>query len=134
MLPWQPMDAVEALSDLKQISAQVERAVVVRPDGSIDASTLHEEGATRRMAEGALSLCAAADAAGGALGRSAVAQVEVATPQGSVFVVRDGDRVICAVTGADPTVGLIFYDLKTCLRQIAEEPGDDEPEAGDGEA
>jgi hypothetical protein len=30
--------------------------------------------------------------------------------------------MVCAVTAGDPTVGLIFYDLKTCLRNIAEEP------------
>jgi hypothetical protein len=43
-------------------------------------------------------------------------------PEGSVFAVRDEARMVCAVTGGDPTVGLIFYDLKTCLRNIAEEP------------
>ena len=43
-------------------------------------------------------------------------------PSGSVFAVRDDARMVCAVTAGDPTVGLIFYDLKTCLRNIAEEP------------
>jgi hypothetical protein len=36
-----------------------------------------------------------------------------------VFVVVDGDRLAVATTGADPTVGLVFYDLKTLLRQLA---------------
>jgi hypothetical protein len=35
-----------------------------------------------------------------------------------VFVVRDGDRLIAATTTPEPTVGLVFYDLKTCLRSI----------------
>ncbi len=39
-----------------------------------------------------------------------------------MFAVRDDARMVCAVTAGDPTVGLIFYDLKTCLRNIAEEP------------
>jgi hypothetical protein len=39
---------------------------------------------------------------------------------GSVFVVRDGDRLIAATTTPEPTVGLVFYDLKTCLRSIDE--------------
>ena len=36
-----------------------------------------------------------------------------------MFVVVDGDRMAVATTGADPTVGLVFYDLKTLLRQVA---------------
>ena len=32
---------------------------------------------------------------------------------GSVFVVRDGGRTIAATTTPEPTVGLVFYDLKT---------------------
>jgi hypothetical protein len=45
-----------------------------------------------------------------------VTQVEAATPAGSVFVVRDGPRLIAATTAPDPTTGLVFYDLKSCLR------------------
>jgi hypothetical protein len=36
-------------------------------------------------------------------------------------VVRDGDRLIAATTTPEPTVGLVFYDLKTCLRGLGEE-------------
>jgi hypothetical protein len=50
--------------------------------------------------------------------QSGLAQVEVATAAGSVFVVRDGARLIVATTSPEPTVGLVFYDLKTCLRSI----------------
>jgi hypothetical protein len=38
-----------------------------------------------------------------------------------VFVVRDGSRRIAATTGPSPTVGLVFYDLKSCLRGTDEE-------------
>jgi hypothetical protein len=41
-----------------------------------------------------------------------------------VFVVRrdggTGARVIAATTRPDPTVGLVFYDLKSALRDSAE--------------
>jgi predicted regulator of Ras-like GTPase activity (Roadblock/LC7/MglB family) len=131
------MDAAEALSDLTQISPQIDRAVVLRADGSVEASTLGDEQSAQRMSDGALALFTAADEAGAALGRRPVVQAEIATPGGSVFVVRDAERAVCAVTGCDPTVGLIFYDLKTCLRQIAERPtdvvGDDAGEGPDGE-
>jgi len=46
------------------------------------------------------------------------AQLEVALQGGSVFVVRDGDRLIAATTQPEPTVGLVFYDLKSCLREL----------------
>ncbi len=36
-----------------------------------------------------------------------------------MFVVRDGERAIAATTGPEPTVGLVFYDLKSCLRAAA---------------
>ena len=48
-------------------------------------------------------------------------QVEVAFFEGCVFVVTDGERLVAAVTGRDPTSGLVFYDLKTCLRLSGEE-------------
>jgi hypothetical protein len=46
----------------------------------------------------------------------------VATPAGSVFVVRDGRRTIAATTRPEPAAGLVFYDLKTSLRGIGDEP------------
>lgn len=116
------MDPAEALTDLKQISTQVERAIVVRNDGTLEASTLRDTAAAERIARGAGDLWQAADDARATLGRPALSQLEVATPEGSVFAVRDDARMICAVTAGDPTVGLIFYDLKTCLRNIAEDP------------
>jgi hypothetical protein len=36
--------------------------------------------------------------------------------------VRHDDQAIAATTGSQPTVGLVFYDLKSCLRKLAEEP------------
>ena len=54
-----------------------------------------------------------------------VAQLEAATVNGSVFVVRDGGRLIAATTTPEPTVGLVFYDLKTCLRSVDEAPAEE---------
>jgi hypothetical protein len=71
------------------------------------------------LGELARDLVAGADAVRGDLGRDGLAQLQAATPEGSVFVVVDGDRLAVATTGADPTVGLVFYDLKTLLRQLA---------------
>jgi predicted regulator of Ras-like GTPase activity (Roadblock/LC7/MglB family) len=114
------MDPAEAIADLKQISTQVRTAVVARHDGTVEASTFHDGAAADRMATLAVRLYETADRARDTLGRPPLAQLEVATPAGSVFAVRDDERIVCAVTDVDPTVGLIFYDLKTCLRNIAD--------------
>jgi predicted regulator of Ras-like GTPase activity (Roadblock/LC7/MglB family) len=107
------MDAPEALADLMEISSQVDTAVISGPDGDVLASTLPEE-AARRLAQTAAALAGAAPDSG----ERTLTQLEAATRDGSVFVVRDGDRSIAATTGASPTAGLVFYDLKTCLRLL----------------
>ena len=61
-----------------------------------------------------------------ARGLPELSQLEASTLDGSVFAVRRDGRLIAATTRSDPTVGLIFYDLKHCLGSIdvapAEEP------------
>jgi hypothetical protein len=59
--------------------------------------------------------------------RPDIQQLEAATVDGSVFVVRDGGRTIAATTTPEPTVGLVFYDLKTCLRSIDDPPAPPAP-------
>jgi predicted regulator of Ras-like GTPase activity (Roadblock/LC7/MglB family) len=117
------MDAEQALADLKEISTQVETVVIVDESGSVVASTL-AEGAAEELAQLARQLAAAADQARPDPGKELV-QLEVALREGSVFVVRHDGRTILATTGPDPTVGLVFYDLKSCLRSLDEEPGGD---------
>jgi predicted regulator of Ras-like GTPase activity (Roadblock/LC7/MglB family) len=108
------MDATQAIADLTEISPQVKGVVVIAADGSLTGSNLQEE-AAQRLADGARRLLDAAEGL-----RPGVAQLEAATTSGSVFVVRDGERLIAATTTPEPTVGLVFYDLKTCLRSIEE--------------
>jgi predicted regulator of Ras-like GTPase activity (Roadblock/LC7/MglB family) len=114
------MDAAEALADLKQISTQVDRAVIVGADGAVEASSDADADVARRIAQAGTGLYAAADRVRAELGRPRLTQLEVSTPEGSVFAVREGLRTIVATTSVGPTVGLIFYDLKTCLRNVAE--------------
>lgn len=107
------MDAAQAIADLTEISPQVRHVVVVEVDGTVSGSNLADEAAAARLAEGAQRLVEAADGF-----RPGLAQLEAATQAGSVFVVRDDGRLIGATTTPEPTVGLVFYDLKTCLRSI----------------
>jgi predicted regulator of Ras-like GTPase activity (Roadblock/LC7/MglB family) len=107
----------QALADLTEISAQVEAAVVFDREGTVLGSTADDERAGR-LAATALELIRAAEETAG---NQHFVQLDVALRDGSVFVVADGDRLIAATTAAEPTVGLVFYDLKSCLRGLAEE-------------
>jgi predicted regulator of Ras-like GTPase activity (Roadblock/LC7/MglB family) len=114
------VDAAQALADLTEISSQIEAAVLADASGAVLASTLAEAERGERLARAALGLIEAAEKAHDEA-KERLVQVEAATPEGSFFVVRDDVRLAAAVTGADPTSGLVFYDLKTCLRLVGEE-------------
>ena len=106
------MDAMQALADLTEISSQIEAAVLFDGSGTVQGSTLADDGAAQALAQAGLDLLSRA---GGFRGEGDVSQLEASTGEGSVFVVRDGDRRIAATTGTAPTVGLVFYDLKSAL-------------------
>jgi predicted regulator of Ras-like GTPase activity (Roadblock/LC7/MglB family) len=108
------MDAAQAIADLTEISPQVRDVAVIAPDGSLVGSNAPTETASH-LADVAKRLVGEADRL-----RPGVAQLEAATVAGSVFVVRDGQRLIAATTTPEPTVGLVFYDLKVCLRSVEE--------------
>jgi predicted regulator of Ras-like GTPase activity (Roadblock/LC7/MglB family) len=111
--------AASALDDLTEISAQIQAAVVFDADGTVLASTTDDERAGRLAGEGIELLKAAEEAR--PPDAPELVQLDVALDDGSVFVVRDGDRLIAATTTPEPTVGLVFYDLKTCLRGLGDE-------------
>jgi predicted regulator of Ras-like GTPase activity (Roadblock/LC7/MglB family) len=118
------MDAARALADLTEISSQIEAAVVLDKDGSLLGSTLTDEARAEELARSARELLAAAERTSE---NKELAQLEVATTDGSVFIVRDDDRTIAATTTPEPTVGLVFYDLKSCLRSVAASEGENKP-------
>jgi predicted regulator of Ras-like GTPase activity (Roadblock/LC7/MglB family) len=105
------VDAAQALADLTEISSQIREAALVGPDGTLVAGS-------ERVAKAAAALLEAArDLRPGGL----LTQAEASTGAGSLFVVRDGERVAAATTGPEPTVGLVFYDLKAALRSAEAE-------------
>jgi predicted regulator of Ras-like GTPase activity (Roadblock/LC7/MglB family) len=111
------MDAQQALADLTEISSQIEAAVVFDDKGKVVGSTLPSGDA---LAKSAADLLAAAEEV--RTGDSPLSQLEIATGDGSVFIVRDGKLTIAATTAAAPTVGLVFYDLKSALRSVKPKP------------
>jgi predicted regulator of Ras-like GTPase activity (Roadblock/LC7/MglB family) len=128
------VDVEQALADLTEISSQIEAAVVFGADGGVEGSTLGDDAGAASVAAAAANLLERADA----LRReeATVTQVEAAFGDGCVFVVRDGERRIAATTVPNPTVGLVFYDLKSCLRdsQPEQKPKRARAKKADGEA
>lgn len=116
------MDAEAALSELLEVSPDVAAAIIARRSGEVLAGSVGGGRATdgtaatlgRRLAD----LLSRADRARADLGREPVAQLEIATGDGNVFMVVDADHFVAAITGSEPTVGLVFYELKTALRTI----------------
>jgi predicted regulator of Ras-like GTPase activity (Roadblock/LC7/MglB family) len=121
------MDAKQALADLTEISSQIQAAVVFDDTGKVAASTLGDSLRADELAQAAGGLLAAAEAV--KTGESALTQLEVATGEGSVFVVRTGTTVIAATTASNPTAGLVFYDLKSALRNLKPKPAEKKPAA-----
>ena len=109
-----PVDAHQALVDLTEISSQIEVAAICTATGAVIASTVADEARAATLGSLAARLVAAATAAGS--GGAELVQLEAATAAGSVFLVRDGELAIVAVTKPQPTIGLVFYDLKSALR------------------
>jgi predicted regulator of Ras-like GTPase activity (Roadblock/LC7/MglB family) len=109
------MDAAQALADLTEISSQIEAAVLFDESGNVQGSTLDDEAASQALARAGVHLL---EGVTKLRTEGEVTQLEASTARGSVFVVRSGERRIAATTGPAPTVGLVFYDLKSCLRGV----------------
>lgn len=114
--------AAAALAELLEVLPQVDTAVILERDGGSLVACAPET--SDRTAEQLGTLCVrildAAEQSRRELGREPVSRVEVGTPDGHVFVVNDPTWIVAAVTDADPTVGLVFYDMKTALRAVRE--------------
>jgi predicted regulator of Ras-like GTPase activity (Roadblock/LC7/MglB family) len=100
------VDAARALADLTEISSQIRESALVDADGTLVAGSERVAAAARALLEAAQEVRP----------EGALTQAEASTAGGSLFVVRDGERLVAATTGPEPTVGLVFYDLKAALR------------------
>jgi predicted regulator of Ras-like GTPase activity (Roadblock/LC7/MglB family) len=112
------MDAAQAIADLTEISSQIESVVLLDSKGAVVGSTFADDATATQFADAAKALLDASESLSD--GGEALTQLEAETPEGSVFVLREGDRLIAATTVPDPTVGLVFYDLKSALRAAAD--------------
>lgn len=114
------MDVAQALADLAEISTQIEHAVVFSPTGAVEGATLADERRATALARTALDVLAAAG--GVRPDAPPVTRLQADLHEGGLYVVREGERLVAAATVPGATAGLVFYDLRTCLRALEEDP------------
>ena len=108
------MDPNEALEHLLEVSDEIRLAVVVEA-GEAVATNLDDDEAAQEIAQLADAMLAYA----GTLRRDVeMRQVRATTPEGDVFVAREGDRAVVAVAAPGSLAGLVRHDLRTLLTSL----------------
>ena len=110
------MELPQAFSDLLEVSSQVENAIVLEED-TVLASTMSDQSRAEELAAAVRRLVETAEQT-----RAGLTQLQVSLPEGNVFLVREGKRLVAATTAPDPPSGLVLYDLRTCLATLADRP------------
>lgn len=107
------MNVDEAIRDLLNISTDVTHVVVLGPDGQVLASG--PDPADEQLGAAAARLWEAGARKAAALGDAALEHLVVPGADGAVGMLEADGRRIVAVTGPRPAVGLLLFDLRTCL-------------------
>ena len=116
------MSIDEAIRDLLNVSTDILGVAVLGPEGDVVAAGPAAVAADLAGSAGRLWQAAAERAA--ALGESALDHVVVQDVQGAAAMLVAHGRRIAAVTGPRPAVGLLLFDLRTCLGDaFADEEG-----------
>lgn len=110
------MDAEQAVRELMEVSSQITAAIAFDADGAVLATSSEDPAASARVTAASLELVAAA--ADLDSDSRDVTRVEVELEEGAIFVVREGAHTVAAMTGPNPTSGLVVYDLRTCAQAI----------------
>jgi len=112
----------EAIRDLLNVSTDIRGVAVLGPEGDVVAAGPGAVAAD--LAGSAARLWEAAVERAGPLGGSPLDHVVVQDASGAVAVLAARGRRIAAVSGPRPAVGLLLFDLRTCLGDaFAEEEG-----------
>jgi predicted regulator of Ras-like GTPase activity (Roadblock/LC7/MglB family) len=114
-----------AFAEMLDISTDIDKAVVFGPEGVV-ASNMTEPALSATVAQ-AEALVDLGQENASKMGSQPLTQLVVETADGLVFLVREtaGDGMTAVATGKKGSrVGLVLYDLKTCLRDAREAAGD----------
>jgi hypothetical protein len=127
-VPASAITPATALRRLTELSGEVRAAAVLERGGELVAAEPGAGNLGESLRELTLSLLEGADRAGagepvaGASG-DPPAEVEVATPAGTVFVVRDASATLTVVTGRLALSSLVRYDMRRMLLDLEEREG-----------
>jgi predicted regulator of Ras-like GTPase activity (Roadblock/LC7/MglB family) len=105
--------ADRALAFLIEMSPDLRGAAILDADGTVLAAS----GSPERWGADAAQLLAIADRAGD----EPAEQVHIATEQGEVFAVRNAGLLAIAVTERLALASLLFFDMRSLLRDLAAE-------------
>jgi predicted regulator of Ras-like GTPase activity (Roadblock/LC7/MglB family) len=106
------------------MSSSVRNAVLARGD-EVLASTLPTSEAEKAMVSEARNIINEASASSEEMGKPALTQLFIEARSGCLFMAMgEKDTWLAAVTGTDPTVGLVLYDVNTALRTALEGEAD----------
>jgi predicted regulator of Ras-like GTPase activity (Roadblock/LC7/MglB family) len=109
------MDANHALDELLRVSDEVRAAVVFERGGEPTASNMPDEEARELAGLADAMLAYAATLREG----TEVRQLEAVTPDGDVYVVRQGERAVVAIAAPGSLAGLVQHDLRMLLRSLS---------------
>jgi len=110
-----------AFAEMLDISKDIDKAVLFVP-GEVYASNFPAEAHAALLGQ-AEELVVLGDARAAEMGSEPLSQMVLETPEGFVFLARETvpDGMMIMVTGKkNSRVGLVLYDLKTCLRDARE--------------
>ncbi len=110
-----------AFEEMMDISSDIDKAVLFDADGVL-ASNMPEEAQATALAQ-ARELARLAEVRAGEMGSQAFTQLVVETGSGYVFLARESgaEAMGLLATGKKGSrVGLVLYDLKTCIRDARE--------------
>jgi predicted regulator of Ras-like GTPase activity (Roadblock/LC7/MglB family) len=107
------VSADAAINDLLNFSTDIRGVAVLAESGEVAAASPQVSAAELQAAASALWSAAEASAAG--TDAAPLEHVLVRDESGAVCLLRKDGRSIVAVTGPQPAVGLLLFDLRTCL-------------------
>lgn len=110
-----------AFAEMLDISTDIDKAVLFAP-GEVLASNMTAEEEAAALAQAA-ELVRLAEARAAEMGSQPFTQLAIEAPAGYVFLSRElteGGMTILATGKRGSHVGLVLYDLRTCLREARE--------------
>jgi len=113
-----------AFAEMLDISTDIDKAILFWPDGILSSNMPEEvQAAAKAQAE---ELARLGEARAADMGAQPLTQMVVEAPQGYVFLAREGasDGMTIMATGKkNSRIGLVLYDLRTCMRDAREAVG-----------